>query len=76
MCKHKIVSIVELASAVTSHDREENGEWTHVSEFGHLTGIIEVTCYECGLSRTYGRKRPKWVVKYIEEFYAPNKACT
>lgn len=69
MCKHNNISIIEFGTATISHDRELDGHWSHVSDTGRLTGIIEVTCYQCGFSKTYGRKRPKWVLKYMEEFY-------
>lgn len=60
-CKHLInVGLLEFGQATTSHI--VNGDLiTHDSDFGDYTGRIEVTCLDCGFSRLYGKKRPKWV---------------
>jgi hypothetical protein len=66
-CKHENISIIEYGTSQTSHDRDSGGEWTHVSDIGHYTGVIEVTCYDCGFNRRYGRNRPQWIEKLVGE---------
>jgi len=70
MCKHENVTIDELGSAVTSHTRELDGEWSHNNDFGDYTGEIYIYCHQCGLRKTYRKKYPKWLENRMKEFLA------
>jgi len=61
-CKHLLIEIVELGTAYTSHVRARSHEWSHDSSFSDYgQGTIEVTCYDCGYHRRFGKRRPRWV---------------
>ena len=68
MCEHKKISISECGSWSSQHDREEDGEWTHVHIPGCYNATIIVQCNECGGSWKYSRYHaPKWLRKYLDE---------
>lgn len=66
-CKHDCVGITEFGTSATTHYRDDDGSWSHDSDFGDYTGVIEVECPDCGYKRRFGQRRPKWVEKLMAE---------
>ena len=67
-CNHSKIHIIEYGTALTYHDREEDGYWSNVSDVGHYTGAIDVKCDDCKLDRTYYRSNtPNWLKQYLED---------
>lgn len=67
-CRHQKITIIENGDWFTSHDRDDNGEWSHWQSNGDYHGRIHVECHECGLKRAYSRNHlPKWLKKAFED---------
>ena len=69
-CKHERVYIAELGTMATGHQRDMDGVWVHRSVPGDYTGIVEVTCDDCGYFKRFGKRRPKWVERCLAEINA------
>lgn len=70
-CKHENISIIEVGTSFTYHDREKDGVWTHHNDFGDYTGTVYVKCFQCGFHKTfYYRNRPKWLMERLKEIDA------
>ena len=70
-CKHlgKLV-IEEAGTGHTSHVRDEDGTWSHNSDFDDYTGFVWARCFDCGLRRRYNKNRPKWLKVAIKKALA------
>ena len=66
-CQHPHVEITEYGTATTYHQRGYDGNWFHDSEFGSYTGMVHVYCGDCGLNRSYGKARPKWLEQALKD---------
>lgn len=65
-CKHTNVRIIEEATGYTTHVWSGD-RWLHDSSFGDYTGVVEVTCFDCGFSGRYTPSRmPKWLQKRLD----------
>jgi len=47
-CRHQKVTIIENGDWFTSHDRDDNGEWSHWQYNGDTADSELWVCPECG----------------------------
>lgn len=68
MCKHERLSICEIGSWVTQHDRETSGEWSHNQTPGNYAAVITAECRDCGRHWKYSRYHvPEWLRLRLDE---------
>jgi hypothetical protein len=67
-CTHAFnVRLLEHGTAFTEHVFE-HGYVSHYHDFGNYDRTIEVECMDCGYHRTFRKRRPKWVERWVEFF--------
>jgi len=69
-CKHERIQIIETGTVLTTHRRNADCSWHHDTEPGDYHVMIEVYCPDCYLNRSYGTKKPKWLIQLLDEMPA------
>lgn len=66
-CKHSRLTIKELWSSYFEHQRYPDGDWSSYAADGESTGVVIVSCRDCGYQRRFTKRRPRWVARMLAE---------
>jgi len=67
-CKHPNCIIKEHINAwaiwsISDSELVDDG----VSAADSPSGMVQFTCYDCGLDKTFKRNKPKWLKQYMQQ---------
>lgn len=72
-CGHTQFQVIEFGTAISVHEHEHDGEWSHNNDFDDYQ-TLEVKCGECGKVWQYSyvnrRPIPQWVTRLFDDMEA------